>query len=392
MDIYTLVVAIATINAVFAVVYYITFLKLRNLQYILFWAVSCTLFALNAQFYLNEHWLPPVVFHLGSGLFILSGICVRLLAARNFGGREVSCKHVLIPCLAIVFLSAPFLIQGDYGAATTIYYFAFAIVGLLATWEYARDIPDGLVSRYGVVFCYGMVAATFGYRAFLGLFVDPVFGQYGLPAGEIQATRQHILLIGSSASAALCLALAFEKAMQEQQIAALEDHLTGIMNRRAFELASEKLFDSAQHRSFAIAHADLDHFKKINDRFGHEGGDRALVHFTKQVRQHLGPRDLFARFGGEEFVFLLPDRSQQETAELLDRIRRHVSDNTLQLPEGSCPLSVSFGYTIGHATDDSTITQVMRLSDTALYRAKKSGRNRVCYEPETRDQPISAMA
>lgn len=381
MDLYTLIVTIAAINAVFAVVYIIAFLKLRSLRYVLLWGISAILFAANGLFYLNAEWLPHVTFHMGSSLVVLAGLSLRYMAARDFGGRQGTYLQVIVPCLMTLIISTPFLLFGEYGAARTVSYFAFATVGFLATWEYARDIRDGLVSRYGVVCCYGLVSLTFAHRAVLGLFETPEFGRFGLVLDEAQAGEQLILLIGSCASAALCLAIAFEKAMNEQQKAALQDYLTGTMNRRAFEAEAERLIASNANENLTLVHADLDHFKKINDRFGHAGGDRALVHFVSIVKKHLNRQDVLARIGGEEFVLILPNRSETETALLLDTIRKSVEDTRLRLPRGSCSMTVSFGYTVSSQPCDLGLSDLMKSADIALYRAKDEGRNQVRFEP-----------
>ncbi|WP_420414552.1 GGDEF domain-containing protein [Roseibium sp.] len=381
MDLYTLIVAVGVINAVFAVVYFITYFHLRHLKYILLWGISTAILAANGLYYVNADKIPPTLLYTGSTLFLLSGLCLRYMAARDFGGRPASYLQLAIPCLLTGLVAAPFLAEGDHSSATTVAYFAYGIIGVLATWEYLRDIKDGLISRYSLIACYGIVTLAFTHRAFLGLFEPPVLGEFGLPLDEAQATHQLTLLIGSCASAALCLAIAFEKTMKEQQEAAHRDHLTGTMNRRALESAIDQLLTNDTNHSMALAHADLDHFKSINDTFGHNGGDQALIHFVKLVKQHPGPNDLFARIGGEEFVLVFLNRSQQEVSQLLDNIRTDVAKTPLLLPEGACSMTVSTGFTYCELPSGRTLAELMRTADKALYKAKHGGRNRICFEP-----------
>jgi diguanylate cyclase (GGDEF)-like protein len=122
-----------------------------------------------------------------------------------------------------------------------------------------------------------------------------------------------------------------------------------------------------------VAYADLDHFKELNDVFGHDAGDRALRMFAQVLRDALRPSDLACRYGGEEFVIVLPDCRVDESLLVLERVRQRVS---LQLISGGVP---SFTVSVGVASSDQAehFDDVVDLADRALLEAKASGRDRV---------------
>jgi diguanylate cyclase (GGDEF)-like protein len=161
------------------------------------------------------------------------------------------------------------------------------------------------------------------------------------------------------------------RAFQQSQLQATTDGLTGLINRRTLENKVRDLIQGG--RSFSIAMADLDHFKKLNDTFGHEGGDRALRLFTQTMRSSVRSADLVSRYGGEEFVLVFPDTSAVEAAELLERLRVVLS-GTLS-SSGSPAFTASFGVTDSYA--GGNVDELLRIADEALMRAKAEGRDRI---------------
>jgi diguanylate cyclase (GGDEF)-like protein len=171
---------------------------------------------------------------------------------------------------------------------------------------------------------------------------------------------------------------------QETKRLATTDELTGIMNRRHFiEQASIEMERAARGSSpLSILMLDLDHFKKINDSYGHLAGDEALRCFAEQARAIIRCYDLFGRIGGEEFAILLPGTDLQPAAEIAERIRLACRDITSRdfTPKpgrrAAGTLTVSIGATILEASDES-LDDLLSRADQALYLAKVRGRNRV---------------
>jgi diguanylate cyclase (GGDEF)-like protein len=161
------------------------------------------------------------------------------------------------------------------------------------------------------------------------------------------------------------------RATRETRLQATTDGLTGLPNRRSLETAAEELISA--RRSFAIAMADLDHFKDLNDTYGHEAGDRALRLFARTLRANLRPDDTASRYGGEEFVLLLPDTSIAEARTALDRLRVTLAGDIAA--SGNVPFTASWGLTASETGE--TFGEMLQSADEALYAAKRAGRNRV---------------
>jgi diguanylate cyclase (GGDEF)-like protein len=176
------------------------------------------------------------------------------------------------------------------------------------------------------------------------------------------------------------LALSKTRAAARQKIAALTDPLTGLPNRRAFDLAAERAMKlSNGAKTPVLLLFDLDRFKAINDRFGHAEGDRALRTFAEVAANNISAGDILARVGGEEFAALL--MTDPSTALLTaERIRCAFAKEAAPLADGV--VSVSVG--VAAPPDDGTLSlaKLMRAADEALYMAKAAGRNRVFLSPD----------
>lgn len=160
------------------------------------------------------------------------------------------------------------------------------------------------------------------------------------------------------------------RAFQKTQLQAATDGLTGLINRRTFE--NELRGVLATGVQVAVAIADLDRFKKLNDTAGHDAGDRALRHFARVVKQAMRGTDLVARYGGEEFVFAFEKMDREGAKVLLDRLREALAvSHRGDVP----PFTCSFGVTDTSFAAD--VSELVSIADDALYRAKQGGRDRV---------------
>lgn len=171
-----------------------------------------------------------------------------------------------------------------------------------------------------------------------------------------------------------------EKKQLENQLRDLseKDPLTGLYNRRFFDKAVNQHFAHYQrHRAiFSLAFIDIDFFKKINDSFGHDIGDQVLQQLAELVIPELRVNDLFARFGGEEFILLLPNTSQDAAVKLVERLRQKIKAYSLNTKLGRVAFTVSIGLTeITEA--DSGYQAIISRADAALYQAKEGGRDQI---------------
>jgi diguanylate cyclase (GGDEF)-like protein len=159
------------------------------------------------------------------------------------------------------------------------------------------------------------------------------------------------------------------------------DHLTGLFNRRHLELEAPKLISLSKRKnsSTAVVMIDIDHFKKINDTAGHEAGDSVLVELAQILHNAVRPYDLLVRYGGEEFLVLLPLSSSQEAIEFAERIRRTVQDTPINVNLEEFSLTVSIGVYV--AEQIPNLQEAIAYADGALYKAKNNGRNQICQAP-----------
>ncbi|WP_340679130.1 diguanylate cyclase [Paraglaciecola sp.] len=159
---------------------------------------------------------------------------------------------------------------------------------------------------------------------------------------------------------------------------ATRDSLTGILNRGSFFETAQHLLVLAQRQkspaSFVLM--DLDHFKIVNDTYGHFVGDKVLIHFTHTIGTFLRKSDLFGRLGGEEFALFLPDTGIDEAFLLADKIRKTIGDSMLQVDGKTITYTVSLGLESSMAQYDS-INELFKRADMKLYGAKDKGRDRV---------------
>jgi diguanylate cyclase (GGDEF)-like protein/PAS domain S-box-containing protein len=158
------------------------------------------------------------------------------------------------------------------------------------------------------------------------------------------------------------------------------DPLTGVLNRRSFsELATHEFSRCHQHaRALAILMVDIDHFKSINDTYGHPTGDHVIRTVAMTCRAVLRDRDIIGRLGGEEFAFILPEAPSDQSEIVAERLRAAVAGTVMQFADGhSCSVTVSVGIS-NMAASDTDVGVLIGRADAALYRAKQSGRNCVC--------------
>lgn len=158
------------------------------------------------------------------------------------------------------------------------------------------------------------------------------------------------------------------------------DNLTGIANRRYFEeLIKNKLEES---NSGLLAIMDVDYFKQVNDNYGHHAGDKVLVDMTNKVLEAIGEGILMARWGGEEFIFYLPQKSLEEGMQTIEKIRERIEELEIDFKGKKIKVTASFGLTKISGKKEEDYNRAFSYADEALYQAKLTGRNKVVYRGE----------
>jgi diguanylate cyclase (GGDEF)-like protein/PAS domain S-box-containing protein len=211
------------------------------------------------------------------------------------------------------------------------------------------------------------------------LFVFP----HRLSDGSIRMVEVHSTPIGDSDHVLLYSIVqdVTERKRVEEVLAheATHDPLTGALNRRAVldALSRECSRVRRQHAGLDVVICDIDHFKEINDTYGHMVGDEVLCGLVRLLESRLRPYDYLGRWGGEEFVLILPDVKENDEDGLYDRLRKVVMDTPIPTTAGSVSITISLGVKIWK--ENENMDQLLTAADAALYQAKSEGRNRVCF-------------
>jgi diguanylate cyclase (GGDEF)-like protein len=168
-------------------------------------------------------------------------------------------------------------------------------------------------------------------------------------------------------------------AREDMRHLAMHDALTGLCNRRALlEALERELFRGHREgRPIGVIMCDLDHFKDVNDTYGHAAGDTVLREATRRMASSLRPYDLMGRFGGEEFLIIQPGGDANSAANLAERLRQAVAAEPIAHQDHPIATSISLGVAVAGGGDSIDVGEILQQADRALYRAKESGRNRV---------------
>ena len=184
---------------------------------------------------------------------------------------------------------------------------------------------------------------------------------------------------------------------QVSQLAELvhTDTLTGLNNFRFFIQALEQELERTRRTGYstALVMMDLDHFKQVNDQWGHEVGNKALVLAAQLIRAGVRKMDIPCRYGGEEFAIILPSTDLRQSIQVAERIREMLENSPLFIQDAQeINLTASFGIELFRFGDSSDAKQLVRKADQLLYEAKASGRNQVCFGTQEQDASAAAVS
>lgn len=160
-----------------------------------------------------------------------------------------------------------------------------------------------------------------------------------------------------------------------------KDFLTGAFNRRYLvEIANTELKRHQRHnKNTSILMIDIDHFKQINDKYGHSVGDRALQHLVRLCRKNLRNEDIFARYGGEEFCVILPETDAATSNDTAERLRQTIKNTPMEFDEQLVHMTISIGLSVVYPNENDDFNYWIERADQALYQAKRNGRDQVVW-------------
>jgi diguanylate cyclase (GGDEF)-like protein len=263
-----------------------------------------------------------------------------------------------------------------------------------AAYEFWRGRDEALVSRWPAIFMLFAHGALFLLRTPLGALAHVAPGSNLAMSGWLELLSLEGLLFTISI-AFILLAMAKERTEYRHRTAARTDPLTGIANRRGFlEQTASSLNAAAGTQPTAVLLFDLDHFKTINDRYGHAVGDRTLKIFADIAKAHVGTAGTVGRWGGDEFVAVLPNTTREIAATVAERIQVALEHAAADIDGRLVGATVSTGLAFS-SNGAFELPGMLLKADQALYRAKADGRNRLAISvPETAlaggEQPPSA--
>lgn len=343
----------------------------RSETHLLIWATGLALivagvivFSTVVENYSSELLLTSFLFLIGGFGFLHAG-CARFCTGQtNWVSTAVAVALALIPT-SIAFA------LGYSGIGTMIGNIAIGALLMLIARHYWLARAESRLLMTANALCCVATAASFiacGYAL-------AVQGQIILtsrPANWAEEINSIMAIAGLTGIGALSLTLNQMRIANRHKSDAMRDALTGLLNRRA-------LFDGRMGiapSGTAVVMMDLDYFKTINDRFGHDSGDRILMAFADVIHSNIRANDLAARMGGEEFCIIMPDAGPKASAAVADRIRTQIEATTVQTENGPVRATVSAGIAV-RSVEPETLQALLSRADAALYEAKASGRNRV---------------
>jgi len=256
--------------------------------------------------------------------------------------------------------------------------FVFCNYLLLLFLSLAKVKRDRYAANFGEKIVFAWVLASIGFTLVLPIAGFLLNGPYSFGFQSSVIVVNCIILVGSFGA---LLAMYLADQIQLHYQASITDPMTGLANRRYFH-EQVKLFLKLAIRNGTPLSAivcDLDKFKVINDTYGHDVGDLVIINFAETLSAAGRETDLIARFGGEEFVILLPETDSQGAKAIAERIRSKTEHAELNHTAGIIRFTASFG--VAELSNGMTIDEGLKLADLALYQAKESGRNQVQIAP-----------
>lgn len=320
---------------------------------------------------------PKLVYIAGFTTFLMVPICLTIGLAHKY--------NVQTPwaALVVLFIFSVVLVFSIYDIATAslkgmfLYQFPYFLALCLSNYVIWKSRARGVIDI--ILFCVLSASAV---HFMLKPLIAQAAGDIGYEAQNYVATRYALYAQSTGAALAvanglLMLVVLMRDLMTDMIMRSETDALSRLLNRRGFDHKAQQAIDRARASGtpLSVIVCDLDHFKAVNDNFGHDVGDRVIVAFSGCLSQFAASSDVIGRLGGEEFAVLLPGKGLEEAAGLGDKVRLAFSKKSISgLPYGE-RVTASIGVS-GLLPGDG-LSDLMRRADEALYDAKQAGRNRV---------------
>jgi diguanylate cyclase (GGDEF)-like protein len=376
-----ILVGLALNSAMLSVIFFLAWKTQGNKPYALTWSLA--FLAATGQWSFNiagnafpgfeSYWLTVNAF----------GILVITLALRGHCQRT-DCRILpknLWPYAAAIYVVIVWftIVEKHVGLRTAILPAVGAITLFLSALMIVRHREKPRPAEWAAA----VTMVLFGLSQIAAAFVAVLQGASGNDAYEaLYANINYLSLPAGYTGVAMFVIFMLASDLSEQmREIAVRDQLTGLLNRRGFAEQTERAYATARRtdRPISVIMADIDHFKSINDEFGHAAGDNALCHFAKILKVTRRADDIFARMGGEEFAIVLPGTVLEEAIHISEDLCRLLKEAPMIVEGRSMPMTASFGVAT-LSLNDSSMTDAVIRADRALYRSKRAGRSRVDLE------------
>jgi diguanylate cyclase (GGDEF)-like protein len=346
----------------------------RSAKWLAWWGTPFVVGGAGLALYAQPDWSSDIVnIAVGNVVRILS-VWALWQGIRRFEGRGLVVWPALLVTIAwLVFVTIPQTGENLVARILAVSLLVALFCGLTA-WELRPDGTASLPSRRALMAVFVSFAALMLIRGVLAA-VAP-FPVGARPPDTLWLGIFTALVFGHFIfSASLFLAMTRERREAQQRSYALSDPLTGLMNRRAFSDFAERMNRrrAGLRRGVSVMVLDLDHFKSINDRYGHEVGDRMLKLFAATAESTVRGTDELFRMGGEEFCFVLPETTPAEAVLVAERMRAAFEAAAVPTEAGPATTTVSIG--VAGTGFDVPINALVAAADAAVYAAKARGRN-----------------
>lgn len=378
LDVPTLVLAVALVTFELGIAFILVGRMLGKQPGLGPWVLCAACIAGGALLWVLRVVLPGPAFALVGPALQFAGFAFCWAGAREFCGKARSLwpfRWTVGPFLAALAWFS--LVMPSTRARVTVMALSVGCWCLAIAWTFFRHGPVHLRASTRIAAAAFLLHGAFSFARIF-------FPQHGLALGDVlqtgwphAATALEILLSSTVLFLALIAVLA-HRLMADLRHAARTDGLTGVYNRRALESEGARAVKLCITMGLpcAVLLLDLDHFKLVNDTLGHLAGDAVLRHVASLVGSTLRRSDIFGRYGGEEFVAIMPGAGGDDARAAAERIRALVARTPAEFEGASVPQTISIGFAWGAGAELDYGTLVTS-ADAGLYRAKGSGRNRV---------------
>ena len=372
------IIELAFIAAMLAAVMLIAWRSFGRPRHALVWAISFSVATgewianLLMRLYADDNALYYAII---AGLSCLSNALIAIGFVQRTRPRASMAPLLIAAAAAALLIAMVSLVMPHHGLRDATWLFFGGAMLVISAANVARSLKEASLPERAIAVMLVLFAAIDFGTASIALGQ----GAAGEGAG-MMLFRTLLVLLYPLAFVGVGLFAVFLVAAdlaEKMRMLATSDVLTGIYNRRGFQDAAERALRNAQRQQqpLAVVVADIDNFKAINDRHGHDAGDRALRHFATRLERLVRRGDLVGRIGGEEFALLLVNTRARNAVEVVERIRRDIAAMPVE-GASSISMTASFGIT-DLRPGDISLAALMSRADRALYRSKLEGRDRV---------------